>query len=123
MHCCFHITVLKFGSDRLAQLGIPQRATALIMAGIDSCIERGRSCKGGDAAFNGRCQIMALPSTLRRLSTVPAQLNNAIQCVAEAGSDAMDRNNDAKCEAQAARADLGMCLMKETTPGDQTRDN
>jgi len=36
------------------------------------------------------------------------QLNNAIQCVAEAGSETMDRNNDAKCEAQAARADLGM---------------
>jgi len=54
---------------------------------------------------------------------VPAQLNNAIQCVAEAGSDTMDRNNDAKCKAQAARADFGMCLMKETTPGDQTRDS
>jgi len=27
----------------LAQLGIPQHATALIMAWIDSCIERGRS--------------------------------------------------------------------------------
>jgi len=25
----------------------------------------------------------------------------------------MDRNNDAKCEAEAARADLGMCLMRD----------
>jgi len=44
---------------------------------------------------------------------VPTQFNNANQCVAEAGSDTMDRNNDAKYQAQAARADLGMCLMKE----------
>jgi len=50
-------------------------------------------------------------------------VNNAIQCVAEAGSDTMDRNNDARCKAQAACADLGMCLMKEKSPGDQARDD
>jgi len=31
----------------------------------------------------------------------------------------MDRSNDAKCEAQADRADLGMCLITAKPGGDQ----
>ena len=58
-------------------------------------------------------RLWRFPPRLGGCSTVPAQLNNAVKCVAEAGSDTMDRNNDAKCEAEAARADLGMCLMRD----------
>ena len=48
------------------------------------------------------------------------QLNTEIQLVRTSGWVATCLSNPAKCEAQAERADLGMCLIACTVDGDQT---
>ena len=48
------------------------------------------------------------------------QLNTEIQLDRTSGWVATSLSNPAKCEAQAARADLGMCLIACTVGGDQT---
>ena len=50
---------------------------------------------------------------------VPPQLNRSSHFVTELGYCTMDRSSDAKCEAQADRADLGMCLITAKPGGDQ----
>ena len=42
----------------------------------------------------------------------PPQLNRSVHFVTATGSCKIDLSKDTKCEAQAGRADLGICLIK-----------
>jgi len=50
---------------------------------------------------------------------VRPQFKSANHFGTEYGLDTILRNREAKCVAQEPRADLGMCLINETSAGDQ----
>jgi len=49
----------------------------------------------------------------------PPQLNRSVHFVHGTGSCTIDLSKDARCEAQAGRADLGICLIKAWSGGVQ----
>jgi len=49
----------------------------------------------------------------------PPQLNRLVHLVTGTGSCTIDLSKDARCEAQAGRADLGICLIKAWSEGVQ----
>ena len=49
----------------------------------------------------------------------PPQLNRLVHFVTGTGSCTIDLSKDARCEAQAGRADLGICLLKAWSEGVQ----
>ena len=67
-------------------------------------------------------KLWRFPPRFGSCSIVSAELNRPIRFVTQIGSETIDRSTEAKCEAQAARADLGMCLIDVWLPGDQMGD-
>jgi len=49
----------------------------------------------------------------------PPQLNRSVHFVTGTGSCTTGLSKDARCEAQAGRADLGICLIKAWSEGVQ----
>ena len=65
-------------------------------------------------------RLWRLPLSLGGCKTASPQLNKSSHLGVEVGSCTTDRNNEAKCDAQANRADLGICFIKAQSGGNQT---
>jgi len=64
-------------------------------------------------------RLCRLPPRFGGCRTAPPQLNKSSHFVTELASFTTDRSSDAKCEARADLADLGMCLIRAESGGDQ----